>query len=139
MKKLEEIPKKEIFKVPDGYFEGLPAKIQARIETGGVKEPSFVFRYKLQYALPFVALFAVGIYWFTVASQPQDVESLLASVQTEDLVAYLNESDITTDDLIEGGEFNSTDLEEIESEVYDLQLGDEDLDIDLEDLDIENI
>ena len=139
MKKLEDIPKKEIFKVPEGYFEGLPSRIQARIETGPVKEPSFVFRYKLQYALPVVALLAVGIYWFGAASQPQDVESLLASVQTEDLVAYLNESDITTDDLIEGGEFNSTDLEEIESEVYDLQLGDEDLDIDLEDLDIENI
>lgn len=139
MKKLEDIPKKVIFNVPDGYFESLPAKIQARIETGRVKESSFVFRYKLQYALPVVALLVVGIYWFAESSQPRDVESLLASVQTEDLVAYLNESDITTDDLIEGVEFNSTDLEEIESEVYDLHFGDEELDIDLEDLDIENI
>ena len=31
MKKLEDIPKKEIFDVPDGYFEKLPGKIQARI------------------------------------------------------------------------------------------------------------
>src|SRR5687768_8464651 len=139
MKKLEDIPKKEIFNVPNGYFEGLPAKIQARIESKDpVREASFVFRYKLQYALPVIAMLAVGIYWFSAASQPQDVESLLASVQTEDLIAYLNESDITTEDLIQQGEFNSTDLEEIETEVYDLNLNEEELD-DLGDLDIENI
>ena len=31
MKKLEEIPKKEVFKVPEGYFENLPGIIQARV------------------------------------------------------------------------------------------------------------
>ena len=137
MKKLENIPKKEIFKVPEGYFEGLPAKIQARIESANpARETSFVFRYKLQYALPVIALLAIGIYWFNISSQPKDVDALLASVQTEDLVAYLSESDLTTEDLLEHVEYNSTDLEEIESEVYELHLDAEGLD---GDIDLDNI
>lgn len=138
MKKLEEIPKKEIFKVPEGYFEELPAKIQARIESKNpAKETSFIFEYRLQYAIPVIALLAVGIYWFSISSQPRDVETLLASVETEDLVAYLNESDLTTEDLLEHVEFNSTDAEEIENEVYDLNF--DELDVEFGDMDLENI
>jgi hypothetical protein len=119
MKKLEDIQKKEIFEVPDGYFEKLPGKIQTRI-SGSISatERSFIFRYKLQYALSFIVFVAVGIYWFSIPEQPENVESLLASVQTEQLVAYLGESDITTEDLLEHVDFNSDDLEEIESEIY---------------------
>jgi hypothetical protein len=121
MKKLEDIPKKEIFEVPDGYFERLPERIQTRI-SGSISstENSFIFRYKLQYALPLIIVVATGIYWFSAADQPENVESLLASVQTEQLVAYLGESDITTEDLLEHVVFNFEDLEEIESEVYPL-------------------
>lgn len=138
--KLEDIPKKEIFNVPEGYFDGLPSKIQARIDaqkTG--QQESFVFKYKLQYALPMVAILALGIFWFSQFSQTTDAESLLASVETEDLIAYLGESEITTDDVLNHVEFNSEDLEEIESEVYELQLDDELLDRDLNELDLENI
>ena len=140
MKKLEDIPKNEIFNVPEGYFEGLPAKIQARIES---KKPfrkrSFVFSYKLQYVLPVVALLAVGIYWFSVSGQPKDAESLVASVQTEDLIAYLNESDITTEDLLESVDYNSIDIEEIESEVYGLNLDTLEIENGFGELDLDNI
>lgn len=140
MKKLEDIPKKEIFQVPEGYFEGLPAKIQARIEAKKpFRERSFVFSYKLQYVLPAVALLAVGMYWFSVSSQPKDAESLLASVQTEDLIAYLNESDMTTEDLLEGVDYNSIDIEEIESEVYGLNLDTLEIENGFGELDLDNI
>ena len=135
--KLEDIPKKEIFRVPEGYFDGLPSKIQARIdaqETG--HQESFVFRFKLQYALPLLTLLALGILWFSRYDQPKDAESLLASVETEDLIAYLNESEITTEDLLNHVEFNSLDLEEIETEVYELPL---DSELDIEELDLDNI
>lgn len=123
MKKLENIPKKGIFTVPDGYFNTLPGKIEAKISNEAPAHgQGFVFRYKLQYVLPVIALLAAGIYWFTGTNKTNDPEALLASVQTEALMAYLNESDLTTEDILETVEFNSTDLEAIESEVYELSL-----------------
>lgn len=140
MKKLENIPKKQVFEVPEGYFESLPGKIQARIVHGKTdREPAFVFRYKLQYAIPLVALFTVGIFWYSTMNPPTDIEGILASVQTEDLVAYLGNSEMTTEELLESVEFNSGDLREIETKAYQLNLEDEELEDVLEDIDIENI
>jgi len=140
MKKLENIPKKEIFNVPDGYFDSLPGKILARIsKENTARETSFVFRYKLQYALPAIVLIALGIFWFNLPDQTADVDSLLGSVQTEDLVAYLSDSDITTEDLLENVDFSSNDLEEIESEVYELNMDTEDINDVLGTTDLENI
>jgi hypothetical protein len=139
MKNLENIPKKEIFTVPDGYFDSLPGKIQARISSEFlVEQPSFIFRYKLQYVLPVVALFALCIYWFG-GQQETDAESILASIQTEELVAYLGNSELTTDDLLQGVEFNEDDIQDIESEVYELNLDMDALEEVLGDFDIENI
>lgn len=123
MKKLENIPKKEIFSVPDGYFDTLPGKIQARIsmETPA-REQGFALRYKLQYVLPVVVLLAAGIFWIAGANKTDDPETLLASVQTEALMTYLSESDLTTEDILETIEFNTSDLDAIESEVYELNL-----------------
>jgi hypothetical protein len=140
MKKLENIPKKEIFNVPDGYFEGLPARIQARIsKENPVSEPSFIFRYKLQYALPVIALLALGIFWFTPKQQPADVDTLLASIETEDLVAFVGETDITNYDILESVEVNATDVTEIEGEVYELNLDVEQFDGIMEELDLDNL
>jgi hypothetical protein len=140
MKNLENIPKKEVFNVPDGYFDSLPLKIQARISGEKAEaQPGFFVRYRLQYALPVIALLSIGIYWFAAQSGNEDPETILASVQTEELVAYLNGSELTTDDLLEHVEFNELDAQEIESEVYELNFGTEDLDEALGDFDIENI
>jgi len=138
--KLEDIPKKEIFKVPDGYFDSLPSKIQARIDAQATgRQVSFFFQYKLQYALPLLVFLALGIFWYAQYNQPKDAETLLASVETEDLIAYLNESEISTEDVLTHIEFNSEDLEEIENEVYELQLDDELLEGDIDELDLENM
>ena len=140
MKKLENIPKKQVFEVPEGYFEALPGKIQARIALEkNHREPAFIFRYKLQYALPLVILFTIGILWFSKINQPTDIDAILASVQTEDLVAYLGSSEMTTEELLESVEFNQGDLWEIETKAYQLNLEDEELEDVLEDIDIENI
>jgi hypothetical protein len=140
MKKLEDIPKKEIFNVPDGYFDSLPGKIQARISgKRPFEQPGFVLRYRLQYVIPVIAFFAIGIYWFSSEQNPGDAESILASVQTEELVSYLNNSELTTDDLLQNVEFNEQDIQDIESEVYELDFGTEDLDEVLGDFDSENI
>ena len=65
MKKLEDIPKKNVFEVPDGYFDRLPGIIQARVSQ---EKPSFVWYswpVALRYALPVLLMMAVGIFWYT--------------------------------------------------------------------------
>jgi len=137
MKKLEDIPKKHPFNVPEDYFDRLPGMIQARIEKeSGVKEEKPYFRYALQYALPVIVLAIVAVIYL-VPQKSQDVDTLLASVSTEELVAYLEQSELTTDELLENWELNDESVEAIESEVY-FNL-DELQNIDEMDLDLENL
>ena len=128
MKRLEDIPKKDIFKVPEGYFEDLPSIIQSRV-AGQKKERAFLptFSYALRYALPVVILGAVGYFWFN-PGQPKTAESILATIETEDLVAYLNETDLTTDELLESVQLDANDVDHLEDEIYGDQLSDDDLD-----------
>src|SRR5690349_17898640 len=100
--KLEDIPKKGVFKVPDGYFEELPSKIQKRIDTPTPGwQNSFGYKPKLQWAMLVAVLFAVGIFWYRQTIPTKDAETLLAAVSTEDLISYLNESDVTTDEVFD--------------------------------------
>lgn len=136
MKNLEDIPKNHPFKVPDDYFDRLPGKIQSRIEQAvGVKETKPYFRYALQYALPVILITIAAVFYLKPAAL-QDADSLLASVETNDLVAYLEESEMTTDELIENANFDSESVEAIESEAhfnFDLDTI-EDLNVELDNL-----
>lgn len=118
MKKLEDIPKNHPFKVPEGYFDKLPGMIQARIaEKSDVKEAKPYFRYALQYALP-VLILAVVVVIYLVPRSTQDVNTMLASVSTDELVVYLEESEITTEELLDEMTLDTESVEAIESEVY---------------------
>lgn len=129
--KLEDLPKKEIFEVPEGYFEKLPGTIQARIAERQQQTTSRpVLRYAFQYALPLVMIITIGLIWFEKSSSnPSSTEILLADIQTEDLITYLDDTDMSTDELLEHASLNAADAEEIEQEVYGLDLDDETLDI----------
>ena len=127
MKKLEDIPKKDIFTVPEGYFDKLPGVIQARVATPA-RRLEWLPALSWKVALPAMAVVAAGIFWLTGPAEPGDAESILASVETHDLVAYLSESeDVSLDDVLESVEFDDHDLEEIETEVYVLDLDDGDM------------
>lgn len=140
MKKLEEIPKKEVFKVPDGYFENLPGIIQARVaQQNKSEEVRPVFAYALQYALPIIAFFALGLFWFIGKNETPTAESILASIQTEDLVAYLDEADITTEELLDDVSLSDEDATEIEGAVYEFELDDTNVEDFLDDMDINSL
>lgn len=115
MARLEDIPKKQIFRVPENYFDQLPARIQLRIGNTRVARPEPAFRRAMLYAVP-VLLVALALFYF---HEPKpDAAGILTTVDTEDLIIYLHESDITTDDLLEHVELNDAELEAIEDEVY---------------------
>jgi len=135
MKKLEDIPKKEIFTVPEGYFEKLPGVIQSRV-AAGKRDHKPAFRFAFQYGVPALALIFIALWYFRSEPLNNSAESILASLETEDLIAYLNETDITTDELLEQVILNEEDVQQIEAEVYDLHLDDIDFENITNDLDL---
>jgi hypothetical protein len=136
MKKLEDIPKKQIFEVPDGYFEKLPGIIQSRVANER-KESTFwnAQSFGLRYALPAFILVAVGIFWFTRPQSDLTTENILASIQTQDLVAYLGEADFTTEELLEDADLDTEDALQIEGAVYEFPLDDAALEEIIDDID----
>jgi hypothetical protein len=128
MKKLDDIPKKNIFEVPDGYFDRLPMKIQAKVETVTDRHSLPVWNLALRYALPLMIVALALVYYFKPA--PHRTEELLADVSNEHLVAYLTESDININDLLEIANFNDADADSLSQHMNDTLLGDFDSDSD---------
>ncbi len=123
MKKFEEIPKKQVFNVPEGYFDTLPGIIQARVATQDKRiliRP--VFSFVLRYALPVLVFFALGIFWLVRQGETATAESILATIETEDLVAYLNNADLTTDELLDHVSLDTYDANRIEEAVFEFDL-----------------
>jgi hypothetical protein len=111
MKRLDEIPKKVPFEVPEGYFDKLPGRIQARIAK---PEPEVVWgKFALRYALPVLVMGAAAVFFLTnrPALSPEEV---IASIESEQLVAYLGDSEVNTDDILDVISLEPTEVESIE-------------------------
>ncbi|WP_185152670.1 hypothetical protein, partial [Fulvivirga aurantia] len=111
------------------YFEDLPGIIQAKA-VKQQKQPQLIFVKSLKYALPALALICVIAYFggfFSVeTAEPQE---LLAEVSTNDLIDYLESTDITSDEILENIDLESLDLEfGTESQITD-DLNEEDLEL----------
>jgi hypothetical protein len=117
MKKLEDIPKKNIFEVPEGYFDQLPGVIQSRVATKSSSRLSWTV--SLRYALPVVIIVAVGILWFSNKGISQGtIETQLETIQDDQLTIYLNDPDLASEDLAETTTWGEDDLVELEDHVY---------------------
>jgi hypothetical protein len=138
MKKLEDLPKKEIFNVPEGYFDKLPGVIQSRIAAEKKPEAVGSFPMALRFTIPMVVI-GLAVFWFSRASQTDSVETMLTNIQTADLVAYLEDTDLSTEELLESVRLDQGDAEEIENQVYDFNLDDAELDTMIEDLDLNEL
>jgi hypothetical protein len=129
MKKLEDIPKKNIYKVPDGYFEQLPGVIQSRVTKGETSEKPF-FLYSFRYASLIMLIVVAALVWFWKNQRTPDLnaEQMLAAIDTPTLIAYLEETDLTTDELLESVPLSQEEVNAIENDVYDIALDENDLD-----------
>lgn len=130
MKKLEDIPKKNIFETPEGYFGQLPSRVQARISSGKTGMQRSWALLAVRYALPVFLAVVVFTAWQlnTRSVHSAGYEEILASVDTNALVAYLEDNGITTDDLLQPLNVTQDDVIEIEDEVYDISFEEADLD-----------
>ncbi len=101
--KLEDINKDNIFKVPDNYFENFPERLQKRIEETEERKKTPVIRLRsiINMAAAAVILMFV-IYGITqINDNSTSVDQILSEISSEDLVNYLVESDMSTDEFLE--------------------------------------
>ena len=131
--KLDDIKKKNIYTVPNKYFDQLPMRIQSRVNE---KKPVFGVHLNWKLALkittPAIAVVMILLYFgiATVRNSTLTSDELLTQVSTDDLIAYLETTDITTDEIIEEMDFSTIDLEFYEEGpiMQDIEMSDEEID-----------
>ncbi len=123
--KLEDIPKKNMFKVPDGYFDQLPGIIQTRTNAAP-KNPVFLWSMGWKLALPVALIAVVGVLWFSNITTT--VEDELVTIDTSDLVAYLEQTELEHEDLMESLNWTVEDTNELEEMVFEELIPSENLD-----------
>lgn len=118
MKRLEDIPKKNIFETPEGYFDELPGIIQSRIAVKSrTTSPFPSFGLALRYAVPLLVI-AIALFFVFRSNAPLgNPDELLASVSTEELAYYLVESDFTTDELLDLVELSDEEINALNDEI----------------------
>ncbi|MEM7549746.1 MAG: hypothetical protein AAF363_08730 [Bacteroidota bacterium] len=108
---IESLKKSNIHRTPDGYFEDLPVRVMSKVEeqkpkTWFLEIPTFV-------RWPVAAIPAMAVLIFFIFNDNNELtnEELLASIETEDLIAYLESSDLSTDELIDFSQMNNLEME----------------------------
>lgn len=101
--KLEDINKDNIYKVPDNYFENFPERLQKRIEESEQQKKVPVIRLRQIINIAAAAVILVfAIYGITkINDNSVSVDQILSEISSEELVNYLLESDMTTDEFLE--------------------------------------
>jgi hypothetical protein len=115
MKKLDDIPKKNVFKVPDGYFEELPSVIQARMTAAPKRSAMEGLTMALKYVLSVAALVVAAIIWFRPESS---IETQLNSIDPNQIALYLDNT--YTADIFQDEEsvWTTEQLDSLEVDVY---------------------
>lgn len=120
--KLDEIPKKQVYSVPDDYFKELPGIIQAQV-VKPEQPPGFAITRSsaLRYALPALALIMMLVYFATRLNNDDiDVQAMIDEIPTEELISYITESEITTDELLSLIDVNELDVDGMVDENIEL-------------------
>ncbi|MEQ9466512.1 MAG: hypothetical protein RLN88_03820 [Ekhidna sp.] len=115
--KLDDINKKSGFKVPEGYFEDLPMKIQQRIGTESTPQTIRLPSWSLAMAASFIIILT-AVFILKNTSTPT-AEELLAEVSQEELVAYLDLIELDEYDIASAVDENSEILNFEETDVLD--------------------
>lgn len=129
--KLEEIKKKNIYTVPDKYFDQLPTRIQSRVnEKTPVSTLHWNWGWLYKLAIPAAAvLFLIFYFGKTDFNTPQNAEAILDQVSTDDVIAYLSEMDLSTSEIIETIDFSNFEFYETGMLPQDIELEENVMDI----------
>ena len=132
--KLEDIEKKDQpFTVPEGYFEDLPMKIQAKVEARK-KKWSWIYqpRVQLAFSMAMIVLIIGSIFY---VNSPKSVDDMLANVSQEDLLAYVDMMQLEDGDILAAFEGSIESIDFSES-LENIELEDASLDAILNEYDL---
>ncbi|MCP2043892.1 hypothetical protein [Pontibacter sp. HSC-36F09] len=92
--KLSDLPKRNIYEVPEKYFDRLPAQIMERTAGAGYSPaPWYAAAWKpLRLALaPLMLVLVLGVLYFANLNNKADQQNVnLAGIQDEDILNYLS-------------------------------------------------
>ncbi len=134
---LDDLPKQNIFKVPENYFNDLPMRIQAQTSGKSKVVPLISWSKKRTWG-SIAACTAVGIlgYFTLMPNQDSLGNEALAGVQNQEIVNYLIQENLNQGDFAEQINGNKT-IKFKDSELIDnLKVSEKDI---LQSIDFENI
>lgn len=111
------------FRVEDDYFDQLTKNIQRRV----AKPSKSVVRLKWSYAIAPILLMmlTIAIWQANLKDSPSSSEQIIAQVSTEDILYYLEQTDLTEQDLLslapEGTLHELYDIEHIDLQEENLE------------------
>ena len=98
MAKLDDIPKKNIFPTPEGYFDKLPLQIQNRLETEKPVEWFMKPAFRMSFAA-FILILIAGISFYYSRPVKYEVQKELSMLSDEDLFEYIQDNNISLVDI----------------------------------------
>ena len=101
--KLKGLKDKQLLTVPDGYFDRLPERVQARL-AAPERQAVFKFPVVFKFALPVIVLAIAVVFWMqnNGINKSRDAHQLLTEIPTDDIIDYLEDSDLSLADIIDG-------------------------------------
>lgn|GEM_PF-876051 len=123
--KLEDIPKQEVFTNPKEYFDELPMIIHARLSETKREKASFGIPILAKIAVPALMLLLVLLWLGSPTPSQNNVQAILDQVSTEEMIAFIEDSDLSTEDLIAMVDLDQEDIDAIETDEINLLTDDE--------------
>lgn len=111
--KLEDIDRNNIFKVPQDYFDELPARTQSKIRQ---RERSFLpninwqLVVKVSVSITTILLLVFYLNPFETKNELSNPGDILSQVSTDDVIAYLELEDIGTSNIIDQIDLSDADF-----------------------------
>ncbi|MEO9873015.1 hypothetical protein [Ekhidna sp.] len=133
---LDDIDKKKAFKVPEGYFEDLPLKIQQRISEETKPERFKIPSWSLAMAASMLVIISLI---FLFPRDKNSAEILLAEIPQDELLAYLEQVEFDVYDIVSvlGDDISTLEIEETDM-LDGIDMGDQTIDDVLLEYDLED-
>ncbi len=132
---LNELDRKQPFKAPDGYFEELPSIIQSKAVDSDKRAQPWEMPVIRWVAVP-AMIIAIVIFSILPNDENNNPDELLAEVSTEELVAYLESTDMSTVDLLEMIDEPNRLFDDTEVDILGDGLTDDDMELLLDNYDV---
>lgn len=101
--KLDDIDKRNIFEIPERYFDTLPMRVQERLPRRRLEKRQIAWKMAVAALVPATLVLMLFVYpgFLRNATVTENPEKMLAEIAIVDVVAYLESADISTEDILE--------------------------------------